>query len=96
MVKIPFSKNIGINIIDYFKGPINEINIINNENIFIKGPILLSENLINQSKIDSISIKPILIPQSFEKLFNKTNGIIVILEEELLIMVPNKFKNQSY
>ncbi|CAD8097015.1 unnamed protein product [Paramecium primaurelia] len=91
-VKFSISNNIAFNIQDYFDGPINRIKILNNDNIIIKGPILLSENLINQQEIGSINITKIPLPKLMQEFPNKKEGILIKLDEEQQIMIPNKLK----
>ncbi|CAD8204784.1 unnamed protein product [Paramecium pentaurelia] len=95
-IQLSIPKNVKLNTLDYFDGPIDRLNILNNDNIIINGPILLSDNLLSQQEIGSINITTITLPQFIQHILHKTKGILIKLDEEQQILIPNKLKNKTY
>ncbi|CAD8105111.1 unnamed protein product [Paramecium sonneborni] len=83
LLKYKKEKNFRININDYIFGPIDNIQIINNDNFSIKGPLLLSEQINNNDILDGIKLKSIYLGSVLQELENviifqtKNNSIVL-------------------
>ncbi|CAD8108325.1 unnamed protein product [Paramecium sonneborni] len=94
LLKFISQKELKFNINDYIYGPINNVQIINNNHIKIQGPMLLYEIINNQEILKDAKLQTINLGSQFPGVQNIINIILFKYKSNLIILFDKSIQSQ--